>query len=297
MSNYAEQLTALMMRRSWTQGDVGQKIGMSHATVSAFINGSYKGDVNKLTAKIINLINKENERDGLTSVKTGFVMTDTAQQMMYVARTAHLDCDISVIYGGAGLGKTSFLYHYEATYPDAILIEADPSFTARVLLEDLCSKLGLNVRGNMHVLTDAIIERLRGSGSVLLIDEAELLPYRALEVIRRIHDKAGVGVVLVGLNRLITNLKGRRGEFLQLYSRVGFALNIGAELPETDINAIASQVIQNDSKDLLEAFYKSSGGNARRLSKLLRGAIRASETNNKPVSPALVRKFAEMLIH
>lgn len=297
MNIYAEQLSALMVRRGWSQVDVAQKIGMSNGTISAYINGSYKGAVDKLNDKIINLINKENEKDNLTSVKTGFVVTDTAEQMMFVARTAHQDGDISVIHGGAGLGKTSFLLHYAAKYPDAILIETDPSFTARVMLEELCSKLKLNVKGNMHVLTDAVVEKLRDSGRVLLIDEAELLPYRALEVIRRIHDKTRVGVVLVGLTRLVTNLKGRRGEFLQLYSRVGCCLNIGNELSANDIQAISLQAIVSDDSELLAQLYKSSGGNARRLSKLLRGAVRMSETNRKPLSAAIVRKFEEMLIN
>lgn len=297
MNTHAEQLTALMARRGWSQVDVAQKIGMSHGTVSAFIGGSYKGDVDKLTSKIINLVNKEDEKDKLTSISTGFVVTAAAEQMMFVARSAHQDGDISVIHGGAGLGKTSFLLHYAETYPDAILIETDTSFTARVMLEVLCSKLKLNVKGNMHVLTDAIIEKLSDSGRVLLIDEAELLPYRALEVIRRIHDKTGVGVVLVGLTRLVTNLKGRRGEFLQLYSRVGCCLNIGNELSSDDINAIALLMVSGDDRKLLEQLYKSSSGNARRLSKLIRGSIRMSETNNKPLSAAIVRKFAEMLIN
>lgn len=297
MNNYAEQLSALMARRNWSQGDVAQKIGMSHGTVSAFLSGSYKGDVNKLTTRIANLVTKETEKDNLASVKMGFVLTEAAKKMMFVARTAHQDGDISVIHGGAGLGKTSFLVHYVNKYPDAILIETDPSFTARVMLEELCSKLKLNVKGNMHVLTDAIVERLRDSGRVILVDEAELLPYRALEVIRRIHDKTRVGVVLVGLNRLVVNLKGRRGEFLQLYSRVGCCLNIGNELPEGDIHAITQQVILKDDTELLSAFYKSSGGNARRLTKLIRGAIRMSETNDKPVTAEIVRSFSDMLIN
>ncbi|MFV0261358.1 MAG: AAA family ATPase [Kluyvera sp.] len=296
MTTYAEQLTAMMAKRNWSQGDVAQKIGMSHATISAFISGNYAGNVEKLTGKIINLINRENKKDGMTCVSTGFVMTETAKQMLFVSDIARDDGDISVICGGAGLGKTSFLMHYARENPGSILIETDPSFTARAMLEGLCRKLSLDVKGNMHVLTEAVIKKLQNSGRVLLVDEAELLPYRALEVIRRIHDKTRIGVVLVGLERLVTNLKGRRGEFLQLYSRVGCCLKIGNELPADDIRAIAGQLIDGDDDDLMATLYEKSGGNARRLSKLLRGAIRMVETNNKPVSTTIVREFAKYLI-
>ncbi|MFB5082527.1 AAA family ATPase, partial [Raoultella sp. C349492] len=83
------------------------------------------------------------------------------------------------------------------------LIEADPGYTALVLLQELCESLGLSKRGTIHELSESCITALSGTGRAVLIDEAENLPYRALEVIRRIHDKAGVGIVLAGMPRLI----------------------------------------------------------------------------------------------
>ena len=85
-----------------------------------------------------------------------------------------------------------------------MLIEVDPGYTAKVLLEDLCGKLSVNVRGNLHELLEAVINKLQDSGRLIIIDEAELLPYRALEVIRRIHDKTGIGIVLAGMPRPIS---------------------------------------------------------------------------------------------
>lgn len=64
------------------------------------------------------------------------------------------------------------------------------------------------------------MRELRDSGRLLMVDEAELLLYRALEVLRRLHDKAGIGIVLAGMPRLLINLKGRRGEFAQLLPAV-----------------------------------------------------------------------------
>jgi DNA transposition AAA+ family ATPase len=48
----------------------------------------------------------------------------------------------------------------------------------------------------MHELSEACIAALRDSGRLLMVDEAENLPYRALETLRRIHDKSGIGMVL-----------------------------------------------------------------------------------------------------
>ncbi|EAZ1917991.1 ATPase, partial [Salmonella enterica] len=113
----------------------------------------------------------------------------------------------------------------------------------RTLLEELCRQLGVKVRGNIHELIDACVRELRDSGRLLMVDEAELLPYRALEVLRRLHDKAGIGIVLAGMPRLLINLKGRRGEFAQLYSRVALALNLGDTLTRDDFQQIATDLI------------------------------------------------------
>ena len=48
-----------------------------------------------------------------------------------------------------------------------------------------------------------VVNKLNNSGRLLIIDEAENLPYRALEITRRIHDKTAVGVLLVGRNILL----------------------------------------------------------------------------------------------
>ncbi|HCN5005378.1 TPA: ATPase, partial [Escherichia coli] len=128
--------------------------------------------------------------------------------------------------------------------------------------------------------------------------EAELLPYRALEVLRRLHDKAGIGVVLAGMPRLLINLKGRRGEFAQLYSRVALALNLGDTLAQEDFNQIATGLMPEAAEpEISEALYARSLGNARRLFKLARGVYRICDISDAPVSVQAIDKFAEMLIH
>ncbi|HAN6249941.1 TPA: AAA family ATPase, partial [Escherichia coli] len=198
----------------------------------------------------------------------------------------------------AGLGKTMILREYARRNRDAVLIEADPGYTARTLLEELCRQLGVKVRGNIHELIDACVRELRDSGRLLMVDEAELLPYRALEVLRRLHDKAGIGIVLAGMPRLLINLKGRRGEFAQLYSRVALALNLGDTLSQEDFNQIATGLMPEAAEpEISEALYARSLGNARRLFKLARGVYRICDISDAPVSVQAIDKFAEMLIH
>ncbi|HCM8051992.1 TPA: AAA family ATPase [Klebsiella pneumoniae] len=292
------ELNDLMTRKGYSQTQVARAIGKSTAVINQYLQGKYAGDVPAIDALARSFINREVEKEKSQKITARFVPTVTSRKGMDVIRYAHLDGDLNVIYGAAGLGKTMILREYAAQHRDALLIEADPGYTARVVLEELCGLLGISKRGNMHELSEACIAALRDSGRLLMVDEAENLPYRALETLRRIHDKSGIGLVLAGMPRLIINLKGKRGEYQQLYSRVGFALCIGDSLPQSEITDIAVSMLPGaGSQDVSEALFKASHGNARRLFKLVRGVSRHSEISGNAVSAGAVRKFAEMLIN
>lgn len=292
------ELTELMSRKGYSQTQVARAIGKSVAVINQYIQGKYQGDVKSIDALASSFISRETEREKAAQINTSFVNTVTARKALDVISLAQLDGDINVIYGAAGLGKTMVLRQYAREHKDAILIEADPGYTARTVLEELCSRLSLSRNGNMHQLSESCISALRDSGRLLMIDEAENLPYRALETLRRIHDKAGIGIVLAGMPRLLINLKGKRGEYQQLYSRVGFALPLGEALPKADIEEIAASMLAEKFDEAVsDSLFTASKGNARRLFKLVRGVSRYSSLNQEPVTVGAVRKFAEMLIH
>lgn len=297
--NVRQALIELMKRKPELTGSaIARAIGCSPAVISQYLNDGYPGDVVKLTGRLGDFIRRVEEKERSARVVIPFVPTTTARKVIETVRLSHIDGEITVVYGEAGLGKTIALKQYAKDHSDAVLIEVDPGYTAKVLLEEICAKLSVNVRGNLHELLEAVINKLQDSGRLLIIDEAELLPYRALEVLRRIHDKTGIGIVLAGMPRLLTNLKGKRGEFVQLYSRIAFALNLGNSLPEQDVFSIAGSVDLDtrDPEEVNKALSEVSKGNTRRLSKLLKGVAHLSRINNKPVTPAMVREFGKMLI-
>ncbi|HAK7808820.1 TPA: AAA family ATPase [Salmonella enterica] len=292
------QLKDVMERRGYSQTQVARAIGRSGAVVNQFLQGKYTGDITDIQERITSFINREQEKEKNRRIQEHFVTTEMAAKGLEVLAYAHQECEICVLYGAAGLGKTMLLNEYASRNKDALLIEADPGYTARTILEELCRLLGVKVRGNIHELIDACVRELSGSGRLLMVDEAELLPYRALEILRRLHDKAGIGVVLAGMPRLLINLKGRRGEFAQLYSRVALALNLGDTLSRDDFNQIAVNMMPEAGEASIgDALYARSLGNARRLFKLARGVYRICDISQVPVSVGAIDKFAEMLIH
>ena len=141
------------------------------------------------------------------------------------------------------MGKTSSLREYCKQAPDALMIETDPTYTAKVMLQKLAAMLGAEGKGSLNELMDAVVGRLKDSGRIILVDEAENLPLRALECLRRVHDKTSCGLVLAGMPRLLVNLRGKNGELKQLYSRMAFKLDLGESVPDEDLAQIVAQAM------------------------------------------------------
>ncbi|EDQ2965889.1 AAA family ATPase [Salmonella enterica subsp. enterica serovar Mountpleasant] len=296
--NIITQLKDVMDTHGYSQGQVARAIGRSVTAMNQYVQGKYKGDIANMEERIGNFIRRVREKQNALRIDERFVSTPTARKGLGVLEYAHQECEICVLYGAAGLGKTMILKEYARRDDAVIFIEADPGYTARTLLEELCGRLKLDKSGNIHTLIDLCAEKLRGSERLLVIDEAELLPYRALEVVRRLHDKAGIGVVMAGMPRLITNLKGKRGEFAQLYSRVALALDLGNALNREDFDQIAVDLMpEAEDQKISDALYDQSEGNARRLFKMARGVYRMCDISKKNVDVKAIEKFSEMLIH
>ncbi|SMG61418.1 AAA family ATPase [Cedecea sp. NFIX57] len=304
--NVKEKLLQILERPNYTQKTVATKTGLSATAVSQYLKGTYKGNIANVEAALTDFINREECRANRREVRATFVPTQLASMALSLITSTHMDGDIGVIYGPAGMGKSMVLREYSYKSKGAILIEADPGCTARVLLQELCTRLGAKRTGNIHELSEECIQALTGTGWVILVDEAELLPYRALEVLRRIHDRSGVAIVLAGMPRLLINLRGSRGEFAQLYSRVGMCLNLETHKDKSeqeDFNRILGSLLADGDEDsltqpeLAEAFFRCSKGNYRRMFKLARGVVRASAIGDQGVSVKLVESYAQMLIH
>lgn len=287
-----ELLKAYAEEHKLSQSKIATMLGVSPAVISQYLKGIYTGDVASIDKKVREMLERAHEKS--KDIKSDFVATTTAKNILDVCAMAHTMKDINLVIGEAGLGKTMALKQYAKTVENVVLIETDPTFSPKVLLVELCNKLGIVPTRNNHDNTTAIIEKLAGSERLLIIDEAELLNYKCLEIIRRIHDKSGVGVILAGMPRLRANLRGKRGEYKQLYSRVGFACDLHDKLPDGDVAILSQAYIGTSEFD--DVLIKASLGNARRLNKLLRGVNRLASLNKMAISAKLIEKTCQMLI-
>ena len=294
--NTAQDLQNYISDRGISQSTVARGIGKSTATINQYLQGKYNGDVETLDKLAAAWLQTQQERENDTRTQLNYTYTATAQRLEEVLRLAHVEGETVVIYGQAGLGKTSALEAYVKRNPDAIMIDSDPSYSAKVLLSSMALALGVESRGSLHQLIEELIKKLKNSGRIILVDEAENLPLRALECLRRIHDKTGVGLVLAGMPRLLVNLRGSKGELKQLYSRVAFKFDLGNTIPNTELSEIINQSLMGIESETVNELVIASKGNTRRLAKLIRGVTRMAKVNNRELDANMVREFEKMLI-
>jgi len=289
-----KQLEDLMEEKGLSLTAISRALGYSTGAMSSWAAGTYTGNVAKIDDAVKGLLEREREKKQTPKKAYAFVMTSIAKKVFEVARICHLDNELGICYGDAGLGKTDAAKEYAKRNSDTILVEADLGFTAKVLFSYLHKNAGLSGLGSINDMKEEIIAKLKGSGRLIIIDEAEHLPYRALELLRRVYDKAGVGIMLVGMPRLRENLKGRKGEYTQLYSRVGVAGRLEL-LRATDTEEIVKVTVPSIN-GLWKAYHEASSQNTRRLSKLLARSVRIATINDMPLNPDIIREAAKTLI-
>lgn len=286
------ELRDLMEKNSYSTAYISTATGLAKSTISMWLNGTYNGKNDKVTDAINNFIQRERERAVENDLP--FVNISIVKYISEIARLCHTQGKIGVCVGRAGLGKTVAVKKYTQEFLDSILIESDSGYTAKSLLKEIHRRLGLSGKGSVYDLMGEVVRKLNQSGRLLIIDEAENLPYRALEITRRIHDKTGVGVLLIGRGILLENLKGYNNQYDQLYSRVKYTKIIDSLLIQ-DVIKILETIEQNT--ELAETYLQYSGGNTRRLEHLISHSISIAKFNDKAeVDNAVIKQTSKLLM-
>ncbi len=286
------ELRDLMDSKNYSLAFVSTATGIAKSSISMWLNGAYKGDNAKLNDKINNFIQRERERSGNDELP--IVDISIIKYISEIGRLCHTKGKIGVCVGRAGLGKTVAVKEYTKNALDAILIESDSGYTAKSLLKEIHRRLALSGKGSVYDLMGEVVNKLNQSGRLLIIDEAENLPYRALEITRRIHDKTGVGVLLVGRNILFENLRGFNNQYDQLYSRVKYHKLLDRLLIQDVVKILESA---GQDPKLAETYLQYSDGNTRRLEHLITHSISVAKFNGKAaVDVAVIKQTSKLLM-
>lgn len=291
-----EQLNQFMQTHNVKQEAVARGVGVSSAMISQWRQGKYMGKNEDVDAKVAAYLEREMGKLARPNLEAVFVATPTAQKMLDMLRLTHLTRENGLLYAQAGTGKTTTIKHYAQQYPDTILIEADVTDSPSVVLKAIAKKIGASTAGSLNDIKEGILEKLTDSGRMIIVDEAEQLSTKSLEILRRLHDKAGIGLVLVGMPRLLSNLMGKRGELAQLYSRIGLHLPLPEKVANNELSQIARATLPSLPENALKELVLMVNGSPRRLWKAMKLVHDMSESHKEPINVDMVHEAKRMLV-
>jgi DNA transposition AAA+ family ATPase len=229
-----EWLMAEKDRRSVSWDRLGELVGRSGGTLQPFVKGNYKGDLQAVAQDIYRFRQTvEAQRDRAIGIPAdpGFIETPSARRILTLLNIAHGSPDkggrLTIAATSPGTGKTRAVEHYASCNSNvwvATMEEATKRLNA--MLYEVAKAVGIITKFQWsHGLSREIMDGVRNRNGLIVIDEANHLDYAALEQLRSIHDKTGVGLCLLGNEELLQRMRNglRRDQFARLNSRVAMS--------------------------------------------------------------------------
>lgn len=244
----------------WSNARIGSEVGYTPGVISQYLNerGNLWKKVSELEVKIAAFL-----RDIELTLDSGVetIACDIADQIGDALEEIRTAKRAGVIIGAPGIGKSRGVDHYLQSHPQAIAFrvcawERGQSDFAECLYT--AADVGQHKRGLSGM--KSLVEKLKGSGRPVLIDDAHKATRAALQLAFDFRDATGVPLVFLGDHRLIIKLK----DDPQRLRRTGrlFTLKIKEPLPLIKHHIAALCPSVNGEEKELVALCKTIAENA-----------------------------------
>lgn len=296
---YVRELCEYKIRSNKKWSTIARDVGVKQPNLIAYRDGHYRGNVDKMAAAIHDYLHRMLQRNQVLVIP--YVETSIAREVKEVLAFAQLEGTIGVVYGPAGIGKTVALEDYCQRHDYAYLLTASPAVRtpaalAREMLHAVAESRGSDtISRNLRYLT----ERLYGTESVVVVDEAQHLRLEALEFARAVHDATGCGLVFCGTATIYDNLTRHRDALLeQLYSRVGCRRCVSDEVPPEDVVAVVDAALGKDATKQIKKYLleRAEFGGLRIVTRQLKNAARMADLAHEDLTLDHIKEAEKTLM-
>ena len=304
----ARAVLAWLREHEQTRAWLARKVRVSGSTLSQVLSCKYPSSPSSYLDQMLAVLQLETERLG--DGPAGYVEGSVHKLVFVVCDRTRKHRTLGVVVGHVGVGKTRTLREHQVRRPQTLMVEANPLMTPGSLLVELLEQLGTVVPPGLDRKFQALVGALKGTNYLLLVDEAENMSGQALHYLRRIRDKACVGIVLVGTPKLHTLLNPEHGQFEQIRSRVSMWPATIKAIHRDDMDEMARAALTGDGAggaggpgsltevpdDVLDALWAYSAGSARVLMESLVPALREYGLGKLALSAKLVDGIASKVL-
>lgn len=313
MENLIQELKKFIKESGLSQNKIAKMLPFSPATLTALLNGTYTSKDPKLKDKhlaaIRDMLDKEKARMEDEIGRTIFPFRKTINSRIFfeVADLCNKYCEIGVVTGYQGLGKTRSAKKYKEENSNVILILVRPSFSTKIFVRNIYEAVGGTKITGVDGMVEYCIAQLKGSKKTIIVDQVEYLSDKSIDILRTIYDECmdendngTIGIVMTGLPELIGKLK----MFPQFYQRISWYRKLGnydgrgefiKGMTDDDIKSFVQSVFVHANGEV-KKFDELTHGNPRVLKKLIDRSRRLCELNQCDLSEKIIMEASKTLL-
>jgi len=213
-------------RAGLTYAKVARAVDKPRATtIHDLVHGVYRETADK-HIRVLNAFIEQHARQQAVKLDGDFVQTRIAKEILGVARLVRENQTMGLAFGPTGIGKSRCAQALYAETPGSILISIFAGFHhPKGLTSVIAHALGvrdtyLSRQTKFLSTVERVIERLKESGRLLIIDEAHELNDDAINLLRHLHDHTGIPMLLLATKDLHERIERTAdSDHGQVYSR------------------------------------------------------------------------------
>ncbi len=191
-------VTSLMEKEGVSQTAVARECGVSSSLFSNWLAGKYEGDNEAIAETMEKWLKARENRSQINEALPKFpayVETPTGERIQEVLHYGQMSVDIVVVYGGAGLGKTTALKRYVEDHLNCWMVTMSPATASTgAALEIIAEAAGIKeIPGRTARIQRVLVDRFRHTGGLLIVDEAQAVKGHVLSGRKGVPRAPGVG--------------------------------------------------------------------------------------------------------
>lgn len=200
-----------------SQNKAAELVGASASAISQIKSGTYGANEQRQLFKLEKYFAVKDAAVG-SFKEIEYAPISTSYKIYTTIQRCHIKGGFAIATGDAGVGKTKAIQQYRKDNEvNTIVITANPAAkSAKAVLKLLALRLGVPVSQPTDDMWFSIVSKLH-DGMVVIVDEAQLLTFQAIETLRSIADyfdsyDQTLGVALIGNNGIRERIEGKTRE-------------------------------------------------------------------------------------
>lgn len=287
-------LAKVMSHYGLSLSKVEELTGIDRSTVSRIKAGKYNGDGDGLESKIIEKLKEQGYVLPETVISfnaDAFIFTANVVQFKELADellSSDITSSFGIVSGRAGRGKTKTAIWYAVQNPQAVYVLYVDGMSIPQLTREICYEItGIRHRSFYDSLIE-IEKTTRHKKRLILIDEADKMPKKHIEMLRGLNEKCFTPVILLGEEMITSKLDEER----RLKSRVRKVVSF-EPITVADVSTYyQSSMGVNLDPDVALSLWKRSQGDFRIIVRDAYTIFRILKTNETTtVTEEMVKKL------